>query len=342
MVADPQFIAHDDTIRNEGNAVHWLASVVFAGKHHIDELVDRKAPNGVFITADMAEHVSDYLSCIDRSPHAIISQEWSYSFGTDAFQVNGRADMIGTVADILSIDDLKYGYVPVAPDNWTLISHAIGYYLATGFVPYRIVNTIHQPRAPHSDDRIRTFDYTFPQLMEFYERIKRVLTWPSDILQTGEWCYKCPSFLSCPARKIAELNAIEAAHIAYNSDISNDEIAFRLDQIARAKSLLDQSEKSYKEVATHRVAKGEIIENYVVKNDLANRSWKEFVTPDLITVLTGMQATEKPKCISVAEAERRGMPETMLSSLSERKNKGNKLVRISANKNAEKMFGKKG
>ncbi|QWY83129.1 CRISPR/Cas system-associated protein [Rhizobium phage RHph_X2_24] len=337
MQADPVLTERDDTIRNEGNAVHWLASAVFHGQHTVDEMVDRKAPNGVFITADMAEHVTDYLTAIRAG-----EMEVETTFRGNVWQINGRADHIRLEnLSHLYINDFKYGYSIVEPENnWTLIAHAIGFCLARDVHPEQITFTIHQPRAPHRDGRVRDITIDRNRLWQLYAQINETLTNPSDTLQTGKHCYKCPAFASCPARQAAELNGIEAAHTAYNAAIDNIELTARMDQISRAMELLKQSQKAYEELATYRIKKGEIIGNYTVENDLTNRVWKDGVNAELMLALTGINLT-KPQLVSPRQAEQAGVSSAIVDSLSERRIKGAKLVRVNANKKAAKLFGTK-
>lgn len=118
----------NDTMRQEGNAAHWLIEQVFKQRHGLDELVDRKAPNGYTITGEMVEHVTPFLEAIRGKGQVEI--ETSYGDG-QLFQVNGRADWIGLDGKHLNIDDFKYGWSIVEPEkNWTLLSHAFGWLFA--------------------------------------------------------------------------------------------------------------------------------------------------------------------------------------------------------------------
>ena len=341
MLADPVFTERDDTIRNEGYAAHWLASVVFNKKHTLEQLIDRKAPNGVYITADMAEHVNDYLTAIGPGGE----MEWSYQLNGPEWQINGRADHIKYVGELdgsttLHIPDFKYGYGIVEPfDNWTLISHALGFCETNNLVPSKIVMTIHQPRAAHHAGKVREREIGPVELMQYKWLINSTLSNPSDILQTGEHCYKCPSFASCPARQSAEMNAIETAHMAFNAHISNEDLAERMDQIARAISLLEQSKKVYEEQTMARVKAGQVVANYGLQNDLTNRMWLESVTPDMLDAMAGHSICERklPR-LNIAET---ALGKDMVNMLTERRSKGTKLVRMDANKKGEKLFGKK-
>lgn len=348
LQADPSYAERDNTIREEGNAAHWLASVVFKGEFTAIEMIDRKAPNGVYITADMAEHVTDYVNAVGLLSGAYV--EWAYSISGQGWQVNGRADAIKWECHPndqyetpywLHIDDFKYGYSIVEPeDNWTLISHAIGYCVTNNIQPQFITFRIHQPRAAHRDGQVRAVTLTYEELTALYWQINATLGNPSDLLATGPHCYKCPSFTSCTARQDAELNAIEVSHVGYNAQIENDDLAFRLDQIHRAQELLKQSEKAYLELGAHRVKIGQVVNGHLLETELTNRMWKDGMTPDWLAAFTGRDISTK-KLPSPRQAEQAGIPSEFVALWSERKPKGAKLVRIDANKKAKKMFGDK-
>lgn len=336
LQADPAYSERDNTIRDEGNAVHWLASVAFNGQHTAAEMVDKKAPNGIFITAEMAEHVRDYLFAIRAG-----AMEWAYSLQGQTWAINGRADHV-RYEDLttLYINDLKYGYTIVEPElNWTLIAHAIGFCVTNDVAPERIVFTIHQPRAPHRDGRVRPWEISYQELQAHWWRLNQTLSNPSNTLQTGPHCYKCHAFLSCVARQDAELNAIEVSRVAYQASIDNVDLSDRLNEIHRAQELLKQSKKAYDELAIHRITKGEIIANYSVENKLTNRTWKDFVTPELMQVLTGKDICKRqlPTLKDATEA----FGEQFVKDWTTRNNEGNKLIRVNANKKASKMFGAK-
>jgi hypothetical protein len=343
LQADLSFSERDNTTREEGNAAHWLASVVFTGETTAVAMIDKKAPNGIFITADIAEHVTDYVNAVDRWPDALHfnSFEWPYQLYGQNWQLNGRADHIEFAGDTLYVDDFKYGYTIVEPEhNWTLIAHAVGWCVENDIAPERIVFVIHQPRAPHHEGRVREWSIGYQHLLELYGKMNAVLSDPSDVTQTGPHCYRCPSFTSCEARQVAELSAVEVACMAYNASINNDDLAARLDLIARAKKLLDQSEKAYLELGTHRVEKGEIVKNYSMKIEQTNRVWNDGITPEIMQALIGRDISSR-KLPTPRQAEQAGLTSDFVNLLSDRRDKGKKLVRIDANKKASKMFGSK-
>jgi len=76
------------TTRDEGNAAHWLIEQVHGGRR-AEQVIDQKAPNGVYITVEMVEHLEDYIS---NTRGAEIEVETS--FGAKNWQINSRADAI--------------------------------------------------------------------------------------------------------------------------------------------------------------------------------------------------------------------------------------------------------
>jgi hypothetical protein len=128
--------------------------------------------------------------------------------------------------------------------------------------------------------------------------------------------------------------------LAYNANINNDDLAARLDLIARSKKMLDQAEKAYMELGAHRVEKGEIVANYSMKIEQTNRVWKDGVTPDVMQAIFGRDISSR-KLPTPRQAEQAGLTSDLVNLFAERRDKGKKLVRIDANKKASKMFGSK-
>lgn len=329
-------IKTDDTVRDEGNAAHWLAEQVQKGLHTLDELIDRKAPNGVFITGEMADNLSDYIKAMGRSGFVELSTE----FKGQNWIVKARADHIRYENNLLEVNDLKYGWSTVEPKgNWTLIAHAIGFCIANQIQPEKIRLTIYQPRPYHIDGFNRSWELSYSELVQYYNYINEVLSNPKDELHTGSHCKNCPALATCPAARKAELNGIDESEKVFEAEIKNDILSFRLDQLSRAIKVLEQNYKAYSEIALHRLKNGEIVNNYGIDTQLSNRGWKENVTAGFLQVLTGKDLTKK-QLITPSQAEREGVSEELVASMTERFSKGIKLSRINTDKKAKKLFNK--
>lgn len=331
----------DTFARDEGTAAHYMATAVYKGDQIIDELIDRKAPNGVYMTAEMAEHIAAYQA-VWQTQHSLLGVELNTSYDNSPYWVvDGRADFIALSAETeLHVIDFKYGWRIVEPENnWTLISHAIGLLLQQQFTPQTIRFSIFQPRPHHPDGPLRSWVINHSQLTQLYTQLDATLTNPSDALITSPHCHKCPAIATCPAARIAEMNAIEASETAYDDQVSNEMLAFNLDNLHRAKKLLEDRIEAFSEMAKHRINSGAVIANYFNEMGQGNRIWKESVDAQTLQMLTGKDLTAKPKLITPAAAERLGVDKATVKALTERPSTGIKLVRVSANKKAAKIFG---
>lgn len=337
-------VAVSDFDRQEGIAAHWLIEQVFNKQFGTDELIDRQAPNGVFITAEMIEHVTPYLDLVTQG--GSIEFDTSFEDGCGVWQINGRADHVSFENGVLTVTDFKYGWSITEPENnWTLIAHAIGYGIslvhARGINLERDVKEIEfvivQPRPYHPMGRIRVHTISVQRLIEYHKELDAVLSNPTDMLNTGQHCKHCPAMVHCSAFSKAQMNAIDATETAFNDSISNDALSFVMDTIKRAQDVLNQAHKAYVDLATHRLREGQYVPNYAVQTELTNRQWKDFVTPETVQVMTGQDLTKK-QLVTPAQAEKAGVPAAVVESLCERRNKGFKLVRIETDKLAKKLF----
>lgn len=338
--------SEDTTIRDEGTAAHYVAQMLFDSRITMDGLLNQKAPNGVFITSEMMQHVSDYIDELlirhDYQEVGIMEIETSHRL-ENTYQINGRADHILYYADTrtLHINDFKYGYRIVEPEmNWTLISHAIGF-VRTRLPdwPFSIVFTIVQPRAPHNDGPVRSWEITGSQLAMLADQLDRTLAAPRDELQTGPNCGKCPALAICPAAHAMRMNALDTATIAFEDGIDNERLSYELDLLNHALKVIEDGLSARKELAQHRLKAGAVIKNYGMKQDYGNTAWNSGLTLEMLQVLTGKQLSEPAKICTPAEAKRRGVSEDVVKSLTYRPMKGVQIVRMDHEKQAKKAFG---
>lgn len=339
MPENPRFNV-DDTVRNEGNAAHWLIEQVHKQIHGTDELLDKKAPNGVFITEEMVEYVMPFLEAIRG--RGDVELDTSYSDGKH-YRINGRADHIeyDKERSILYVRDFKYGWTAVEPEyNWTLISHAMGYIYPklNGIFPAKVVFQIFQPRPHHPLGRMREWSVDTAMLNQLFQRMITVLSNPSDVLNTSKECKDCPARATCPAAQKAEMNAIDVSEKAFVSDVDDKTLGILLDDLERALKILEQGKKAYSEMALHRLKAGKIIPGYSTEKELTNKQWKEGITVETAKLLTGKDLGKK-QMMTPAQAAKEGVSEAAIESLCERRQKGVKLVRLDADAAVKKMFG---
>lgn len=327
-----------DATKDEGNAVHWLAAQWHCTVDAVPEdFIGRQSPDGIFITSDMVDHLEDYFDMIAQG-----EVEVDTSHDGNGWNVRGRADAIKyePAGGHLTVGELKYGWRIVEPEmNWTLISHVAGFIANNPDKPVHTIDmTIFQPRPHHPNGSVRSWRIGIGDFVELYNKMAATLQSPDDMLNTGEiQCHYCPALATCPAARKAKFNAIEASEKAFSDQIDNDNLSFQLDHLKRASAMLKDLEKAYGELALYRVKKGEVVPNYGTEAELTNRNWKENLTPEFVETLTGKALTKK-QLITPAQAEKAGVSKEVVAALTERHNKGVKLVRMDADAKAKKLF----
>ena len=328
----------EDTVKDEGNAADWLIQQVFTGQHLLEELVDRKAPNGVYITEEMADNLQEYLDWIVGKGE--IERDCSYQGQT--WEVRGRADHVYYDGYTLYVSDFKYGWKIVdVVENWTLISHAIGWMLQNSVVPKQIEFRIYQPRPYHPEGTVRSYYINADHLQERYQQISHTLDNLNDQLQTSKHCYRCPSMAICPAAQQAGMNAIDVAYKAFDSEPTNDQVEFLLEETKKAMETLKQNLNAYEDLAFNRLKSGQVFKNYQIQQDLGRETWCDNVTPEVLEMMTGVDVSKRT-LVTPNQAIKAGLDKDFVKSLTTRPNKGVKLVRANANEQASKLFNKRG
>lgn len=331
-------VGGDTKTRDEGNAAHWLAQEISEGNKSVEEFTDRKAPNGIYITPEIVDHVLDYLEEIAKHDYQNASFEIETSWSGNGFEIAARADFVGLSEQVLHVRDFKYGWRIVEPEgNWTLISHAIGYCIRNGVAPAKIAFSIFQPRPWHIDGPAREWEITYPQLMEYYSQICATLSSPSDTVVTGPQCAKCPGISVCNAARAAAMNTIDLAEAAHSEDLPNAALAFELDNLDRATKMLKDRLDALKQLAEHRLTQGQVINNWHMTKSKGHTRWNDGLDAQMIEVVTGVKVT-RVETISPTQAKKKGMDDATLSALTFRPETGKKLTRISAHKAALSAF----
>ncbi len=323
--------------------------VTFIGKNvRIDD------DNGTYVvTRDIIENLRDTIDHIkNRWYLEALSSEFcerrtDWGTGTDRFKrwtdIRGRADYIAYSPETttLFVDDLKYGWRLVSPEhNWTLISHAIGFAVSDNLPISRVVFTIHQPRPYHPDGPRRSWEITGDRLHQYKAEISDRFLTLSDTLRTGEHCYKCAAAPICPALRGATMTALDAVSVGYDDSLTDDELDYELDLMARAKALVEVRGKALMETATARIKGGNNLPNYSVQPIVGHRAWKPAISASVIETLTGITIT-KTETVTPAEAKRRGMSDELIAAFTDRPITGFKLTRESINDQASRLFGVK-
>lgn len=329
----------ENKLRDEGIAAHWASCEIFRGSFTLEEIADRKAPNGTYITSDIIDLVDAYLGALDCG-----EVEADTSFSGQGYQINGRCDhrKYSDVTRTLTIDDLKTGWGIVEPEhNWTLVAHAIGtiIQLATqGIQPEWVELRIHQPRPSHPDGKLRTWRLSYADLMVEYGKLDTALRGLNDTLHSDpDICRKCWANATCPAAREAGYNGIDAMTKQYSDDMSGEELAYEIGVFEAAAAHIKLRVEALKELGLHRTGIGQVVPGYAREPQYGHSKWKDGLDPATTSLILGVDVT-KTGFATPAEAKRRGAPEHVVKSLTYRPSTGTKLVRTSADKQAKRLF----
>jgi len=330
----------DTSLRDEGDAAHWLVEQEFNGFATMDSLVDRQAPNGVFITPSMVELCEQYL----RDTKAMGGWvELDTSYTREVWEIRGRSDHLALATTVLYVNDFKFGWKIVEPEkNWTLIWHAVSWIIMNPAAHLEeIVFRIYQPRPYHPEGNVREWRIPLSELYVLWDELQNALNNPKHIVCSSVHCDTCPAVTQCPAAQIANMNCIDVAEKAFDSHVNNEQLSFMLDQTSRAMKMLEKAHDAYVELASFRIRSGQSVPEYSMQSDLSNKQWKKGLTPDIMKTIVGIDLSKQTDLITPNQAKKLGVDENVVEILSERNNKGFKLVRLDEKKKAEKLLGKR-
>ena len=283
----------------EGTAAHELAEVCLINKvdanHYLGETF-----NDFEVTEEMCEAVQVYLDYvlaawgkgtestlyIETKFHLV---DWHYLlFGTN------DACIIDKKNKTIHIIDYKHGQgVSVdVEDNEQLKYYALGALEELEGDFEHVVLTIVQPRAPHPDGPIRTWETTPEHLREFGKHLVYGIDTAQHtdaLLSAGSHCKFCPALPTCPAVK---QHTQEIAQIEFKDDpVVNLPNASDLEETQLAKILVSSdlirewlaSVETYAKLISER---GQKIPGYKL---VQKRAHRKFSDPDkVVRVLASM------------------------------------------------------
>lgn len=328
----------DPTARREGIAAHWLIATCFRGGDNPSDLIGAKAPNGITITNAIAASVVEYLAHI-RSVGGLIEHDLMLS-GSD-WRAACRPDHYMLDMAALEINDFKHGFRIVEPkENWTMIAYAAAVALESNYFPNTIILRVHQPRVPHPLGSPREWRMTKDELWNRYHFMNQRLTNLDSTLNSGPHCDGCANALNCPALRTAVFNSVDISTEAHAENLSDQQIAAELEILSEAEKRLKARKKQLDDLAIYRLKQGAVIDGYSLDRSLSNRAWKSGFQPQFLSAILRVPVARE-EAITPSQAIEAGADKALVERLSERKETGMKLTRVSADTKAARMFGRK-
>lgn len=203
----------DNEYATEGTRAHSLAELCFINQQEPDHYAHIEV-NGVAVDEDMVEHVRTFV----RFCRSLIkpNSKWWSEQRVSIEKLNPPVPMFGTCdfaaydpdEYVLDIADLKYGMGVVVEvfKNPQLMEYALGFVL-TVLLGVRIDKVrIHiiQPRVGHADGVIRTYEFSYMELVEFGAELiaaANATQQPGAKLVAGDHCRFCRAKPICPEQR---------------------------------------------------------------------------------------------------------------------------------------------
>lgn len=334
----------------EGIAAHWLATGALTGRiTDLDEWIDRKAPNGVYISYEMVERVRWYVTGVtsNRGARAAFTETDMKAWNSDgSITIGCRPDYLcDDLADYgrrIYVDDFKYGWrIVEVENNWTLVAHACAY-IADKRVDADTVFEfrIWQPRPYHPAGKVRPWIVHAAHLFALREYMFNTLAASSSTLQTGPYCYRCPSRSFCPAVRKASMSLLDVTEQAIPDNMTLDDLSMMMDALTVADHTLKQYKDAIQERIVDALNRGEVVRNYRMKPYDGDLAWVDGIDETALSLLT-TKPVSKPAPLLTPTQLKKVIPEVVLKQITYRKPGGTSLKRIDVDQEAETMFGTK-
>jgi len=206
----------------EGTRAHAVAELSLTKGIDPSAYVGIEIEGGV-VDEDMADHVRVYVDhcrgLIDEHASDWVERRFNLAALNPPGPMFGTADFVAYdhSTRTLYVVDLKYGQgvVVEARGNKQLRYYGLGAALSLDPREYpieRVVMTIVQPRAMHTDGPIRTDEITYGELLEFADDLMeaaRATTLPDAPLNAGAHCRFCPASGVCPEQRSKALTVVQ-------------------------------------------------------------------------------------------------------------------------------------
>lgn len=233
----------------------------------------------------------------------------------------GTCDAAIDKADLLIVDDLKFGYVPVsvesdvAPANAQLMYYAAGALHAFGRRHGRVILEIIQPRATEVPD-VQSVELPAKAVLDWAENELYVAAHrvdePGAPLVPGPHCQFCDALGDCPAQarlasEVAGQDFLEAQAMPALPATPED-----IARVLRAAPMIDAWLRAVEERAYDLLSAGKKIDGYKLVRKKSNRKWPTDDHQKLLNALRLMGVPAKasdlltePELVTPAELERR-------------------------------------
>lgn len=229
-------------------------------------------------TRDALQVYYDYVRGIqNKATHSNIWIEQRFDLSGIFPGAFGTADCIVMDHDngVLHVIDYKHGRgVPVEVyENKQLMYYALGAVRSVDALPDRVCMTIVQPRCPHRDGSVRSWEVSLDVILEFAGQLEEAAQRtkdPNEKPNPGSWCKWCPAAGFCPA--------VTQKHLDVAKTVFSSVDKYDPQKLAAVLDVLPQIEdwvKNVREFAYREACQGRVPPGHKLVNKRAMRKWKD-------------------------------------------------------------------
>lgn len=268
----------DNTVREEGTAIHWAAEQLMLGINASGS----KASNGVLITDELQDVAAFYVSVLDGYKGV----DWNIETQIAAPRIHpkcgGTPDAFGYRQDVrrILVGDCKGGFenVEVFP-NWQLFCGLAG--VLDNNPSWELDNTvveffIVQPRSHHKDGPYRAHTMRlqdcYPYIAEL-SRAAHAAMGESASATAGRQCDRCSARATCTVSLRAGQRALEISGEPDLLDVTPASVDYELLRISEAMRALEARKTALEAHAESFIRSGRILPNFEMAPGRGRREW---------------------------------------------------------------------
>lgn len=248
-----------------------------------------------------------YLWSLDR----LRLYHWDLKLGWEIVEAESNLQSVDYIAGILEAED---------PDSMSGFNDEA----------VTVVSRIVQPRPFHPLGYIREWRVQASDLRGYINYLRNSANealGDSPRTVTGPQCKHCPARYACKAHRRSNLAAIDYAMTAVLEETPPQNLRHELQALRHAEQRLQQRISALEEQTIQRIIQGEPIPGLSLQTGKGRRQWSKPVEEvERMGRVFGVDLLKPPEPITPNQAKQKGIPDTMVKSMSETPVTGFKLI----------------
>ena len=352
LIADAE---QDNTVREEGTAMHWVAQLHMCRPDEINANppdVGTVAPNGVTITQELYDAALFYCGVLDEHgggwnietqlaaprihPTAcggtVDAYKFFEQFGGDGYTWDGVN---------IRVYDFKGGYVPVEVfPNWQLIGY-LAAVLDSSPLCYDIDEFVVefgsvQPRAYHRKGPVRTHKMTIGDARPYIEALRMAahvaMGEHAPAIAGSTQCDRCNARASCAAAQAAGARAMEIAGDPDIHDLPPVALDYEMLRLEEAAAMIQARLTGLQAQASRMIRNGVILPHYAMESGNGRLKWTDEAAALAMGDAMGIDLRKPVEVITPTQAaERHKVLKELIEPYAQRARGETKLVRFDNN-----------